>query len=313
MTDLNFEAFNFENLGGDNPFGEQKRSFGDDRFYKLPKNQDGVGAAIIRFLPDPEMKMIQQLFKINVNTNKNGERRWYNEWSPQNIHQPDPFHDEWKRRWNSGDKEGARQFSRQTRYVANILVVKDPAAPENEGKIFLLEMSQSLKDIVADALMPSKADQALGKKPVQLFNPLAGNNFKLSSKKGANQFITYEQSGPVGDADTVTAAFASKEEAIETIKTKCHKLSDFLKPEAYPSLDELKEKLKYVLFEDMDVSSSKGAETAEVVDLGSTQDLPKWAETENAGTKAEVKEEAKPTAQPPKAADDLDSFLDSIM
>lgn len=304
MSDLNFEAFNFENLGGDNPFGEQKRSYGDDRFYKLPKNQDGVGAAIIRFLPDPEMKMIQQLFKINVNTQKNGERRWYNEWSPQNIHQPDPFHDEWKRRWNSGDKEGARQFSRQTRYVANILVVKDPAAPENEGKIFLLEMSQSLKDIVADALMPSKADQALGKEPVQLFNPLAGKNFKLSSKKGANNFITYEQSGPVPGEDN--AVFASKEEAVATIKEKCHKLSDFLKPETYPSLAELKEKLKYVLFEDMEVQGN-AKETAEVVDLGNPADLV-VKPTESKET-ADIPALTKAT---PKA-DDLDTFLDSIM
>lgn len=319
MTDLNAEIFNFETLGGDNPFGEQKQSYGDNRFYKLPKNQDGVGAAIIRFLPDPKMKLIQQLFKINVNTQspKNGERRWYSDWSPQNVNLPDPFHDEWKKRWNAGDKEGAKQFSRQTRYIANILVVKDPAAPENEGKVFLLEMSQSLKDIVADALMPSKADQALGKEPVQLFNPLAGSNFKLASKKGSNGFITYEQSGPTNDASAPTAVFNSKEEALATIQEKCYELGDFLKPENYTSLAELKEKVKYVLFQDAEDAEDK-SEVQDISNidtgLGNAPANPVMQEAPAAQTVQVAQVQEKPIITAPKSTgEDLDEFLDSIM
>lgn len=263
MTDLNFESFNFEDLAGADPFGEKKSSFIDERFYKLTKDANGNGAAIIRFLPDPEKTPILKLFKINVNTQKGAEKRWFNDWSPQNIGKPDPFHDEWAKNWQAGNKDEARKFSRQTRYLANIYVVKDPGNPENEGKVFLLDMSQSLKDIVQDALMPSKAEMELGKQPLQLFNPLQGNSFKLASKKGANGFINYDASAPLTTIDSIVS---SKEEALDLIMNKCHKLSDFLKPEMYKSTDELKEKLKYVKFED-DNSSAPQAQVSEVVDV----------------------------------------------
>lgn len=259
--DLNFESFNFEDLAGSDPFGEKKTSFVDERFYKLTKDANGNGAAIIRFLPDPEKTPLLKLFKINVNTQKGAEKRWFSDWSPQNIGKPDPFHDEWAKNWQSGNKDEARKFSRQTRYLANIYVVKDPGNPENEGKVFILDMSQSLKDIVQDALMPSKAEMELGKQPLQLFNPLQGNSFKLASKKGANGFINYDASAPLTQIDSIVS---SKEEALDLIMNKCHKLSDFLKPEMYKSTEELKEKLKYVKFED---SKEKNESESEVVDI----------------------------------------------
>lgn len=300
MSNLNFEAFNFENLATENPFGEQKTSFVDERFYKLSKDADSRGAAVIRFLPDPEKKLIQQLFKINVNTQKGNEKRWYNEWSPQNIGQADPFHDEWAKHWRAGNKEEARKFSRQERYITNILVEKDPANPENEGKIFLLEMSKSLKQLVEDALMPSKADQALGKQPAQLFNPIRGNSFRLVSKMGSNGFITYEQSGPV---DAMTEAFPGKsiEEVVEILKTECTPLSDFLKPEMYKSLEELKEKLAYVKFEDAtDVVGTEAASTPKVTTYSNTP-------------KPEVVDNNNSVAPSQNKSQDIDAYLDEIM
>lgn len=296
MSDLNFESFNFEDLaaqsGGD-PFGDKKSSSVDERFYKLTRDQEERGAAVIRFLPDADKRLIQKLYKINVNTEKNGEKRWFNDWSPQNIDKPDPFHDHWAKLWNSGDKTEARKFGRQTRYIANIYVVKDPSNPENEGKVFLLDMSQSLKDIVEDALQPSKADQALGKKPMQLFNPLKGNSFKLVSKKGANGFITYESSGAI---ETEDAIFASVEEAVEVIKTKCYKLSDFLDPQNYKTYEELKEKLDFVRFKE---GSKTPDSKSEVVDVAEVAEIPG-----DSGAKV---------VTPPAPKSDIDSFLDSVM
>lgn len=284
LMDLNFESFNFEDLAGSDPFGEQKASYVDERFYKLTKDENGEGAAIIRFLPDPEKTPIQRLYKINVNnvhpTTK--EKRWFSDWSPQNINQPDPFQDEWAKHWRAGRKEEARKFSRQTRYIANILVVKDPKCPENEGKVFLLDMSQSLKDIVQNALMPSKSDMMLGKQPLQLFNPIQGNSFKLASKKGANGFINYDSSGPV---ETVDAVVASKEEAVNLIKTKCYKLSDFLKPEAYKTTEELLEKLSFVKFEEVSETPKPVVTSEEVTDTSAF------------------------TVKPPEAPSDVDDLL----
>lgn len=286
---MDIQSFDFDKLASsqEQAFGEKKADFGDDRFYKLKRDENGNGAAIIRFLPDPNMKLLQQLYRINCNGQKGAERRWVSELSPQNINQPDPFHKMWADLWQAGKKEEARQFARQTRFYTNILVIKDPAEPANEGKVFLLDLSQSLKLMLENAMFPSDADRALGAEPKALFNPLQGHNFKLVSSKAATGFITYEKSSVV---DAVTSVFDSKEEAVTFIKENCYPLDDFLKPEAYKSYEELQEKLNYVMFRDTP-ATAQSAKSAEVVDATGL-------------TEAQIlhKEQSK----------DLDKFLDTI-
>jgi probable phage ssDNA binding protein len=286
---MDIQSFDFDKLASsqEQAFGEKKSDFGDDRFYKLKRDENGNGAAIIRFLPDPNMKLLQQLYRINCNGQKGAERRWVSELSPQNINQPDPFHKMWADLWQAGKKEEARQFARQTRFYTNILVIKDPAEPANEGKVFLLDLSQSLKLMLENAMFPSDADRALGAEPKALFNPLQGHNFKLVSSKAATGFITYEKSSVV---DAVTSVFDSKEEAVTFIKENCYPLDDFLKPEAYKSYEELQEKLNYVMFRDTP-ATAQGAKSAEVVDATGL-------------TEAQILHK--------EQSNDLDSLLDSI-
>lgn len=287
---MDIQSFDFDKLASsqEQAFGEKKADFGDDRFYKLKRDENGNGAAIIRFLPDPNMKLLQQLYRINCNGQKGAERRWVSELSPQNINQPDPFHKMWADLWQQGKKEEARQFARQTRFYTNILVIKDPAEPANEGKVFLLDLSQSLKLMLENAMFPSDADRALGAEPKALFNPLQGHNFKLVSSKAATGFITYEKSSVV---DAVTSVFDSKEEAVTFIKENCYPLDDFLKPEAYKSYAELQEKLNYVMFRDAPATTTSAKPAGEVVDATGL-------------TEAQILHK--------EQSNDLDSVLDSI-
>ena len=287
---MDIQSFDFDKLASsqEQAFGEKKADFGDDRFYKLKRDENGNGAAIIRFLPDPNMKLMQQIFRINVNNQKGAERRWVSELSPQNINQPDPFHKAWADLWQAGKKEEARMFARQTRFYTNILVIKDPANPANEGKVFLLDLSQSLKLMLENAMFPSEADRALGAEPKALFNPLQGHNFKLVSSKAATGFITYEKSSVM---DPVTSVFDSKEEAVTFIKENCYPLDDFLKPEAYKSYEELQQKLDYVLFRDAPATTTAAKPAGEVVDATGL-------------TEAQILHK--------EQSNDLDSLLDSI-
>ena len=289
---MDIQSFDFDNLASkpSDVFGENKTDGADNRFYKLKRDENGNGAAIIRFLPDPNLKMLQQLYRINCNGQKGAERRWVSELSPQNINQPDPFHKMWADLWQQGKKEEARQFARQTRFYTNILVIKDPAEPANEGKVFLLDLSQSLKLMLENAMFPSDADRALGAEPKALFNPLQGHNFKLVSSKAATGFITYEKSSVV---DAVTSVFDSKEEAVAFIKENCYPLDDFLKPEAYKSYEELQAKLNYVMFRDTPATSTT-AKSAEVVDATGATGL----------TEAQILHK--------EQSNDLDSLLNSI-
>ena len=261
---IDASAFNFDAMKeavGIDPFAQETNKYAEDnRFYKLGKDKNGNGAALIRFLPDSEKGMIQKLFKVNTTITKNGKKRFVSEFSPSSIGQPCPFQEEWQKLWNAGDKDGAKLFGRGIKYIANIKVLKDPANPANEGKIFLYEMSGAMKDKVQNAVDPSEQDRSLGAQPKQLFNPLAGNSFRLVAKKGANGQINYDSSEVVTE---VTSIYNSVDDALNDIKNNTHKLSDLIKPESFMPYNKLQDKLRWVTFADVETVTPTGGLTAE--------------------------------------------------
>jgi len=314
---LDANAFNFDSLKetlGADPFASSANKFArDERFYTLAKDKEGNGAALIRFLPDSERGMIQRMFKINTTITTNGKKRFVSEFSPATIGAPCPFQEKWQALWNANDKEGAKVYSRGIRYIANIKVLKDPANPENDGKIFMYEMSGAMKDKIQAAVDPSEQDRALGATPKELFNPLKGNSFRLVAKKGANGQINYDSSEVVNE---VTSIYDSVEEALADIKENTYKLSDLLKPESFLSYDELVKKLEWV--------ESNGAAPAAPASPTSTQSTPLVAEvqTDKSPVKAEVQpaQPAQPaqSAQPaqptqPAQSDNLDDLLSNLL
>ena len=256
---IDASAFNFDAMKeavGIDPFAQETNKYAEDnRFYKLGKDKNGNGAALIRFLPDSEKGMIQKLFKVNTTITKNGKKRFVSEFSPSSIGQPCPFQEEWQKLWNAGDKEGAKLFGRGIKYIANIKVLKDPANPANEGKIFLYEMSGAMKDKIQNAVDPSEQDRSLGAQPKQLFNPLAGNSFRLVAKKGANGQINYDSSEVVTE---VTSIYGSVDDALNDIKNNTHTLSDLIKPESFMPYNKLQDKLRWVTFADVETVQPGG-------------------------------------------------------
>ena len=101
--------FDFDNMVaklGANPFEEKASKWGvDERFYVLPKDDKGEGSAIIAFLPDPEGRPLQRMYKINTTIIKDGQRRFCNEWSPTTINARCPFQEEWQKLYNAGQRE----------------------------------------------------------------------------------------------------------------------------------------------------------------------------------------------------------------
>src|SRR5574344_43680 len=225
--ELTIDSFNFDTMKeelGTDPFATTANKYAEDnRFYKLTKDKDGNGGAVIRFLPDSEKGLIEEVFRINTTIEKNGKKRFVNEITPSTIGLPCPFQEEWQKLWNSGDKEGSKKFGRSKKYITNIKVLKDPNNPANEGKIFLFEMSGKMKQMIQDALNPSQQDRDLGSTPKEMFNPLKGHSFRLVSKKGANDMINYDSSAILEKEDGI---YSTVEEAIKDIKENTYKLSD---------------------------------------------------------------------------------------
>ena len=318
MIDAN--AFNFDAMKeavGVDPFAEKSNRYAkDERFYTLAKDKNGSGAALIRFLPDSERGMIQKLFKINTTIIKNGKKRFVSEFSPSSIGQPCPFQEQWQALWNAGDKEGAKQFGRGIKYVANIKVIKDPANPQNEGKIFLYEMSGAMKDKIQNAVDPSEQDRALGAQPKELFNPLQGNSFRLVAKRGANGQINYDSSEVINE---VTSIYDSVEAALEDIKSNSHKLSDLLKPESFMTYEQLQDKMRWVTFSDVEQVTAQAVQqplTAEAAtpapQVAEVQPAPSAVQPQVAQVAQPAPQQAQP-APAPAASNSLDDLLNGLV
>lgn len=251
MTNLTAASFDFDSMVsevGKDPFAASSDKYAEDnRFYKLTKDKDGNGGANIRFLPDRNRNMIQQVYKINTTIEKNGKKRFVNELSPNTIGAPCPFQEKWQELWNAGDKDESKKFGRAVRFYTNIKVIKDPANPANEGKIFLLDMSGTMKDKIQKIINPSQADRDLGQAPKELFNPIKGNSFRLVSKKGTNGMINYDSSEALGD---ITSIYETVEAAFADIRDNTHDLAEFKNAETYLTYEKLQDKLRWVTFAD---------------------------------------------------------------
>ena len=266
MENLNLTAasFDFDNIVsevGKDPFAASSDKYAEDnRFYKLGKDKEGNGGAIIRFMPDKNRNMIQQVYKINTTIEKNGKKRFVNELSPNTIGMPCPFQEKWQELWNAGDKEESKKFGRAVRFYTNIKVIKDPANPANEGKIFLLDMSGTLKDKIQKLVNPSQADKDLGAIPRQLFNPIKGNSFRLVARKGTNGITNYDSSDAITEENGI---YENMEAAFADIRDNTFDLNDFKKPETFLPYDKLQEKLRWVTFADA-VNTTVVAQVASV-------------------------------------------------
>lgn len=226
---------------------EKKTYETDPRFFVLKKDKDGNGAALVRFLPSEifengQMSTMKVVYRYNVRSKTS--KAFISEWSPSTIGKTDPIQEKWASLWNAGKKDESQRYARSTRYLANIKVINHPGNQEDNGKIFLLDMSKTLGEKIKSIINPPEAERAMGIEPRNLFNPLQGGfNFMLVAKVGTNGFTNYDSSKV---AETSTSIYNTKEEAIKDIAANCHKLSDWDKENAYKSYDELKAMLENI-------------------------------------------------------------------
>jgi len=210
----------------------------DERLWTCATDKAGNGYAIIRFLPAPggEDVPFVRLFTHGFK----GPGGWYIENSLTTIGQQDPIAELNTRLWNSGvesDKETVRKQKRQLNYYSNIYVVKDPANPANEGKVFLFRYGKKIFDKITDLMNPQFEDE----KPVDPFNLWTGANFKLKIRKfeGYPNYdkSEFDSSGPLLDDD----------DKLEAIWKTEYSLKELLDTKNFRTYDELKRRLDRAL------------------------------------------------------------------
>ena len=235
----------------------KKESYKDDRFWMPQRDQSGNGYAAIRFLPAcegeelPWAKYYEHTFQ--------GPGGWYIEKSRTTLNEKDPVSEMNSRLWNSGvesDKDIARARKRQTRYVSNIMVVSDPANPDNEGKVFLYRFGPKIFNKIQEAMQPEFQDE----EPLNPLDFWGGADFKLKIRK-VGGYVNYDKS----EFAPSTELFEGDDSALERVWNQQHKLGEFVNPETFKSYDELKEKLDAVVGTDIRASAPVKEKTIEDV------------------------------------------------
>lgn len=252
----------------------------DDRYWQPEVDKAGNGYAIIRFLPAP---VNEELPWVRIwNHGFQGPGGWYIENSLTTLNQPDPVAEANSKLWNSGndkDKEIARARKRRLTYIANIYVVKDPAHPENEGKVFLYKFGKKIFDKINEKMNPEFEDES----PMNPFDLWAGANFKLKIRKveGYRNYdkSEFEESAPLLEDD----------DDMEAIWKSEHSLAELIAPDKFKSYDELKKRLEKVLSEpnarknneDEDLPFDRVVRPSAAPAVGKTATAPKKAVVED--------------------------------
>ena len=215
----------------------------DQRLWKPEVDKSGNGYAVLRFLPapksedDPWVKIYDHGFQ--------GPGGWYIENSRTTLGagEKDPLSEHNSMLWNSGiesNKDIARKQKRRLKYYSNILVVKDPANPQNEGKVFLYQYGAKIFEKLKNAMQPEFEDES----PVNPFDLWEGANFKLKIRnyEGYRNYdkSEFESASPVDGEDS----------RLEEIWNSQYSLVEFLDPKNFKSYEELLTRLSRVLGND---------------------------------------------------------------
>ena len=211
---------------------------GDERTWKLDVDKSGNGYAVIRFLPAPEgedlpfVKLYSHAFQ--------GPGGWYIENSLTTLGQKDPVSEYNTQLWNNGTdagKETARKQKRKLTYMSNIYVVKDPANPENEGKVFLFKYGKKIFDKLTAAMQPEFEDE----EAIDPFDFWQGANFKLKAKNVAG-YRNYDSS-----EFAAVSPLLDDDDALEALWMKQFSLAEIVSTDQFKTYEDLKKRLEYVL------------------------------------------------------------------
>src|SRR5665213_4259944 len=162
----------------------------DERFWQPQVDKAGNGSAIIRFLPAPAVDGDDALPWVRVfrHAFKGPTGKWYFENSLTTLNQNDPVSEFNSGLWNKSDDDKgpertqARIQKRKLEYISNILVVSDPKAPGNEGKVFLYKYGARIFDKIQKAMVPDIDDgipEDEWPEPIKVFDFWEGANFRF--------------------------------------------------------------------------------------------------------------------------------------
>lgn len=210
----------------------------DERMWRPEIDKAGNGYAVIRFLPAPAgedvpfVRLFDHAFK--------SAGGWLIDGCLTTVGEKCPVCEHNSALWNTGTKENqatVRNQKRKLSFISNIYVVKDPAHPENEGKVMLFKYGKKIFDKLNAAMNPEFEDET----PLNPFDLWAGANFKLKIRK-VEGYSNYDKS----EFESPSALFEDDDELEKTWKRE-YSLTPFLDRKNFKTYDEVKNRLNKVL------------------------------------------------------------------
>jgi hypothetical protein len=220
-----------------------KESYKDDRIWKPGIDKAGNGYAVIRFLPEiagedtPFVSVYSHAFK--------GKGGWLFENCPTTLGEKCPVCEANTELWNSGiedDKNIARNRKRKLTYISNILVLEDPANPENKGKVFLYQYGTKIFQKIQGLAHPEYQDETA----VDPFNFWTGADFKIKIRN-VGGYVNYDRSEFAAPAPLL----GGDDKKLEELWKKQYALKEFTDKSQFKSYDELKARLKKATGDDI--------------------------------------------------------------
>lgn len=216
---------------------EKKSKFRkDERFWSPTVDEKtGNGSAIIRFLPAlTENALPWVMVESFFNKNKSG--KYYTETCLRTIGENDPMVEAVTELVHSAESEEEKKYYKKfyptKRYICNVLVINDPAHPENNGKVKLYRFGSTILTKITDMARV----EFEGDTPVNVFDWVNGANFRLRVARNKGDFPTY-------DSSTFEQPTSLSDSQIETIAGEMHDLGEFTSNlKSYEQLKELTEK-----------------------------------------------------------------------
>lgn len=217
---------------------------------------EGVGEAIVRFLPAPpdgrggqEPDSIVKYYVFSVF--KNG-RAYINRGRNSLGHnEPDPANEYnmsvWARTDISKEEKKKLLVNRNEYYVANIYIVKDPNKPENEGKVMRWRFGRQIYNLINKQLFPEFETDT----PCNVFDPIEGADFylRVTTKKIPDQRTGELRAVP--NYENSKFGSPSKRwslEEFDEIWKQEHSLQSEIAEDKFKSYEELKQQFDRVMF-----------------------------------------------------------------
>jgi hypothetical protein len=220
-----------------------KDSYKDDRLWKPGIDKSGNGYAVIRFLPEiegedtPFVAVYSHAFK--------GKGGWLFENCPTTLGDKCPICQANTELWNSGiedDKNIARNRKRKLTYISNILVIEDPANPENKGKNFLYQYGTKIFQKIQSLAHPEYQDEVA----VDPFNFWTGADFKIKIRN-VGGYVNYDRS----EFATAAPLLGGDDKKLEELWKKQYSLKEFTDKSQFKSYEELQSRLKKATGDDI--------------------------------------------------------------